>query len=125
MRQMLLFDNHLTGSIPASIKNMTILSTVLLQNNLLTGHPGKHFKMPNDASAANTTFPNLQVVDIGDNRFSGTVPEEFFRLPRLRCSSNCVLSTVSFCSYDTNNPLLVCSYLRLQIFRHHQGVLQR
>ena len=81
MRQMLLFDNHLTGQIPESITNMSILTTVLLQNNLLTGRPGVHFDLPMDD---NTTFFNLQVVDIGDNRFSGTVPTEFFRLPRIR-----------------------------------------
>eukprot|EP00603_Paraphysomonas_imperforata_P015088 CAMPEP_0114455140 /NCGR_PEP_ID=MMETSP0104-20121206/2944_1 /TAXON_ID=37642 ORGANISM="Paraphysomonas imperforata, Strain PA2" /NCGR_SAMPLE_ID=MMETSP0104 /ASSEMBLY_ACC=CAM_ASM_000202 /LENGTH=1477 /DNA_ID=CAMNT_0001627547 /DNA_START=33 /DNA_END=4466 /DNA_ORIENTATION=+ len=108
MRQMLLFDNHLTGPIPASIKNMTILSTLLLQNNLLTGHPGEHFDMPTDASMANITFPNLQVVDIGDNRFSGSVPEEFFRLPRLR-----YFAITKGC-YDGDLPHAICDASSLE-----------
>lgn len=87
MRELFLFDNQLTGQVPASVRNMTILTTLLLQGNLLTGPPGQHFTLEDEGgggSSSNITFRNLQVVDIGDNKFSGTVPVEFFKLPRLR-----------------------------------------
>ena len=48
---------------------------MLLQHNLLTGQPGQSFDVfPDGAEAgANVThFRNLQVVDIGDNRFTSS-----------------------------------------------------
>ena len=77
LRQLSLFDNQFSGSIPVAFKNLTVLSTVLLQHNLLTGQPGLPF-------TDNTSFFNLQVVNIGDNLFTGSLPLEFFKLPRLR-----------------------------------------
>lgn len=101
LRQLFLFDNYLTGPLPPSSRNLTLLSTILLQRNLLSGQPGLPFSFappPRDSTASATSksisggiglfnrssFLNLQVVDIGDNRFSGSLPVEFFRLPRLR-----------------------------------------
>ena len=88
MRQLFLFDNMLTGQIPVAIRNLTIVSTVLLQHNLLSGHPGAPFVISEEN---NTSFLNLQVVNIGDNTFSGTIPTEFFKLPRLRYAG-CIIS---------------------------------
>ncbi|GAY41428.1 putative receptor-like protein kinase [Citrus sinensis] len=61
-------ENQFSGTVPPSLYNMSSLENILLDVNGFTGN------LPLDIGV---TLPNLQVFAIGDNYFSGSIPESF------------------------------------------------
>ncbi|CAL9092975.1 unnamed protein product [Musa acuminata var. zebrina] len=75
-------DNKLSGEIPSSIKKLTQLRSLHLNNNSLHGHLPLSLKH----------CSGLVFLDLGDNKFSGTIPtwiaQNFQKLEVLRLCSN-------------------------------------
>jgi len=65
-----LYNNHLTGSIPPEIGNLTNLSYLRLSNNQLTG--------PIPSEIGNLT--NLSRIYLNDNQLTGEIPESICNL---------------------------------------------
>lgn len=82
LRQVSLFNNFLTGTIPP-LQNCASIQTILLQNNKLIGDPGKAFEISIDTTLKYTNFSLLQAIDLSDNYFSSTIPKQIFQLPRI------------------------------------------
>jgi Leucine-rich repeat (LRR) protein len=94
-------DNHLTGPIPMGISNMTKMYRLLLQNNLLSG------KVLDGVFAEDMTL--LEIVDVSNNKLSGSVPKNIFSLPRattIALSLNC---------FRGDLPEEMCSVQELQV----------
>ncbi|KAL5708780.1 non-specific serine/threonine protein kinase [Ranunculus cassubicifolius] len=70
VEELLLYENQLSGQIPSSVRNMTRLSSMYLGNNFLIGKI---------SSILNN--PNLQLLDLSYNKFSGTIPSREVVLP--------------------------------------------
>jgi Leucine-rich repeat (LRR) protein len=70
-----LYDNQLTGSVDGLFSSMRQLEDLQLQSNRLTGPIAQLL----DWSRANQT----SLLDLSDNAFSGSLPEELFQLPHL------------------------------------------
>lgn len=64
LEEMLLFGNHISGSIPVDIKNLESLTRFDLHDNFLMG------KIP----GAIGSLSSLQVLDLSNNRLSGQIP---------------------------------------------------
>ena len=69
-----LFENSLSGPIPAAFGNLSKLRIVRLAENQLTGN------LPPGLGG----LPDLETLDLADNDLSGPVPPEFKGLRRLR-----------------------------------------
>ncbi|KAG9135551.1 hypothetical protein Leryth_026326 [Lithospermum erythrorhizon] len=63
LQQLDLHDNNLTGEIPASISNLSLLQVLNLRNNKLEG------SIPEQLS----TIPNLRILDLSNNHLKGVV----------------------------------------------------
>jgi Leucine-rich repeat (LRR) protein len=81
LRQLTLFNNLLTGTLPP-LQNCANLQTILLQGNHLTGDPGLAFEVTSP-SMTGIRFHLLQAIDLSDNDFSGTIPKQIFLLPSI------------------------------------------
>ncbi|KAL6143124.1 hypothetical protein ACLB2K_053820 [Fragaria x ananassa] len=66
--------NGLTGSIPLSLGNLSLLTTMVLSNNYLTGEIPHFWK----------SIPELYIVDMSNNSLSGTIPRSMDSLVSLR-----------------------------------------
>ncbi|MCU0426130.1 MAG: IPT/TIG domain-containing protein [Candidatus Kapabacteria bacterium] len=75
LRRLWLGGNQLTGEVPESMRSLTALEELLLDNNQLFGESVMRI-VP--------SLTNLQTLDIGRNRFSGTLPNTLGNLRRLR-----------------------------------------
>ena len=71
--ELVLWDNQLTGPIPAELGNLTNLNELYLSGNQLTG--------PIPAELANLT--NLSNLDLGGNELTGPIPAELGNLTNL------------------------------------------
>lgn len=83
--QVVLVNNMLTGTLPCSISNMRWLYYLGVTNNLLSGSL--------DCVFNHHTQAHLEVVSLGDNQFTGTLPEEVFLVSNLSvffAFSNCL-----------------------------------
>ena len=82
-----LYDNNLTGTLPKSLKNLTLIYNLYLDKNNLTG------TIPEEL----IEMSNLHVVDIARNHFSGEFPEKPFRewMNRAKTRSN-------FCFFEND-----------------------
>ena len=65
-----LYDQDISGTIPAQFGNLTGLTTVLLRDNKLTG-------------AIPTRLGNLSYLDLSNNRLTGSIPTQLSSLTRL------------------------------------------
>eukprot|EP01039_Chlorochromonas_danica_P005773 gene5773-6357_t len=75
LRLFSLYENNLGGSVPKCISNMHALEIFQIQENNFFGDIGCVF----NGSAQKA----LSIVDIGDNGFTGSLPEGLFQLPSL------------------------------------------
>lgn len=75
LRRLWLGGNQLTGEVPESLRSLTALEELLLDNNQLSGESVLRI-VP--------SLTNLQTLDIGRNRFSGSLPNTLGNLRRLR-----------------------------------------
>ena len=76
--------NRLTGSVPSSLSNLTELTILNLRDNFLRGTLESCF------SAATQT--KLRTVDLSNNQFQGTLPEQLYSMRSLKtiaAVSNC------------------------------------
>ncbi|KAL3701667.1 hypothetical protein R1sor_019689 [Riccia sorocarpa] len=78
LRQLLLQNNQLNGSIPDCLRNMTKLDELNLANNRLEG------EFPSNLFA---TLRNLQKVDLGNNIITGSIPDDLVDIPTLQVLS--------------------------------------
>ena len=70
---LLLRENQLTGSIPASLGSLTALRELYLDDNQLTG----------SIPASLGSLMNLQRLDLSDNQLTGSIPDSLGNLTRL------------------------------------------
>ena len=77
----MVFDNDLTGTLPSSIGLLARLNTLLVQGNRFHGDLSSIFHTEN--ASAYQPLPNLMILDISSNRFSGSTPYEIFSLPSI------------------------------------------
>ncbi|KAL1806203.1 hypothetical protein ACET3Z_029271 [Daucus carota] len=70
LQRIVLSNNRLTGSIPASIGNLSMLDEVHLENNELNGTIPSSFG----------NCPMLVLLDLSQNNLSGTIPNQFFHV---------------------------------------------
>jgi Leucine-rich repeat (LRR) protein len=89
-------DNSLSASLPSTFTHWTLLQYLNLSFNEFTG--------PSDVLASKN-FSFLQVVDLSNNHFSGTIPESLFVPPSLLTiigSQNCFSGSLpsSICSLE-------------------------
>jgi Leucine-rich repeat (LRR) protein len=82
IRQVSLFNNFLTGTIPPLAQCATI-QTILFQNNRFSGQPGTAFEVFNVPGTKYNNFTLLQAIDLSDNDFTGTIPKQIFTLPNI------------------------------------------
>lgn len=82
-----LYYNRLTGRLPAELARLPDLEILRVQHNRLSGD------LSDFVSALPTGSP-LEILDISDNIFSGTLPGPLFALPQLKtvAASNCCLN---------------------------------
>ncbi|KAL3513916.1 hypothetical protein ACH5RR_026633 [Cinchona calisaya] len=73
IRDLELFDNHLTGHIPSSIGNLSNLTILYLRVNNLTGRIPEEFGMLN----------SLYDIDLGVNNLEGDIPSSIGNLEQL------------------------------------------
>lgn len=92
---MSLFNNYLTGSIPASFRNLTQLASLQLQNNALSGNLDGVFDP--------TTQYLLQTIQLSSNELTGQIPAAVFQLPILQS-----FVTINNC-FDGTLPDTMCS----------------
>jgi hypothetical protein len=93
------FNNRLTGSIPAGFSALKNLQYFQVDRNNLTGNI--NFIDPVHQKA-------LLVIDIGVNALTGTIPEAVFQLPSLEifsASSNCFQGSLPKSLCTANNRL--------------------
>ncbi|XP_015951980.1 leucine-rich repeat receptor-like kinase protein HAR1 [Arachis duranensis] len=76
LESLTLSSDNLTKELPMELANLTSLRLLNISHNLFSG------RFPGDITVAMT---ELETLDIYDNSFSGTLPEEFVRLEKLRC----------------------------------------
>jgi hypothetical protein len=98
LRDVLLTNNHFTGCLPSNLcdppflrmffaadnhfhcdlpplSNCSSLELLWIQNNFITGQPG--------ITVGDGNLTHLESLDLSNNRFSGTIPYEFFSLPMI------------------------------------------
>ncbi|XP_026408935.1 probable LRR receptor-like serine/threonine-protein kinase At3g47570 isoform X2 [Papaver somniferum] len=81
LRMLALSTNHLEGTIPISLSNLSVLEVFNLRSNNLHVSVNKlHGTIP---PYVGTTLPNLEVLFLGGNRFSGVLPNSISNLSRL------------------------------------------
>ena len=90
----------LSGRIPSQISTTMNLRYLRLENNRLTGGLGGVFS---------PTQSLLQLVDLGSNKLTGTLPVELFQLPKLR-----ILSLMKN-SFSGSIPEALCELSQLQV----------
>jgi hypothetical protein len=78
LRELILYNNQLTGVIPTQFGTLTNLRVVLLQNNRLNG------SLPPDIG----NWTNLQTLLLQNNQLSGDVPTTFVNLTQLGTVDN-------------------------------------
>nr|XP_011467701.1 PREDICTED: probable leucine-rich repeat receptor-like protein kinase At1g35710 isoform X1 [Fragaria vesca subsp. vesca] len=66
--------NDLSGRIPLSLGNLSVLTTMVISNNYLTGEIPHFWK----------SIPDLYIVDMSNNSLSGTIPRSMDSLISLR-----------------------------------------
>ncbi|CAH9117869.1 unnamed protein product [Cuscuta europaea] len=76
LREMDLSHNNLTGDLPSSVRGLTSLTSLFLQNNSLTGSVILLSQLP------------LKDLNIADNHFSGVIPENFQKIRNLWIGGN-------------------------------------
>lgn len=84
-----LSGNYLSGSLPTKFGAMSLLNTLLLSNNDLTGSLSGVFQ-------PDTQF-SLNVIDFNDNAFTGAIPEDIWSLPyvgSVSLAKNCLHGTI-------------------------------
>ena len=89
--------NRLTGTIPKSLSNLTLIQNLEMQDNMLSG-PFLHEFYP----------LSLNVINIGNNKFTGVVPTSIFKSSVLQVyvmSSNC---------FSTSIPSVICACTSLE-----------
>ena len=94
-------ENRLTGRLPGSLSNLTALVNLLVNNNHLTGSLDSAFDSDQQSS--------LIIIQLSDNEFTGTLPEDVFRIPRLA-----TFAAVSNC-FEGSLPLSICDNSRLKV----------
>jgi Leucine-rich repeat (LRR) protein len=99
LQYLYLNNNGLTGSVPAALSNLTNLQSILLQDNDLSGNL---YNFVNPAKQL-----TLTTIQLSNNRFSGTLPDEVFHLANLT-----TLVAVSNC-FHGSLPAAVCDNQRL------------
>eukprot|EP01034_Spumella_vulgaris_P028020 gene28020-34812_t len=109
--------NLLTGTLPSMLSNLTELSLLTLSNNMFSGrlptmrfmqHLVTLFVQSNRLSGSlgglfRAQQRTMSYIDIGNNQFTGTLPEVIFELPNLlafAAVSNCLTGPI---------PLQVCN----------------
>jgi len=95
-----LSDNRLTGTLPAALSQLRQITSMLLQGNRLHGNLHHIFN--------HTVQHRLTTIQFSNNMFTGTLPEEMFRLPKLTTVvmvSNCLRGTL---------PSNVCTPAKLE-----------
>jgi Leucine-rich repeat (LRR) protein len=97
-----LAENHFSGTLGDSLFDMWYLSSLSLKNN--------HFRGSVDGLFHNISHRRfLSFIDLSENSFQGTIPEEAFLLPSLRVllvSKNCFFGSI---------PSTVCSAYSLSV----------
>lgn len=78
-------DNRLSGQLTSSVASLTELTKLILGRNQITG------EIPGEIISCN----KLQLLDIGDNGFSGWIPKELGQIPALEISLNLSLNQLS------------------------------
>jgi Leucine-rich repeat (LRR) protein len=73
LRELNLYDNSFTGSIPEAMMTITGMQSLNVSVNLLTG------VIPGSIGL----LVNLRKLDVSENQINGTVPRALFQLPRL------------------------------------------
>jgi Leucine-rich repeat (LRR) protein len=109
LQHLILFENRFTQHLPTSLSSLSRLETLLIQGNQLTGLP-KDFLMNSSTSPALPFFPHLQALDISNNKFHGTFPNEIFQLTSLR-----YLSIISSCFHGRISFPALCSLTKLEV----------
>eukprot|EP00602_Paraphysomonas_sp_CaronLab_P011046 CAMPEP_0185021922 /NCGR_PEP_ID=MMETSP1103-20130426/4621_1 /TAXON_ID=36769 /ORGANISM="Paraphysomonas bandaiensis, Strain Caron Lab Isolate" /LENGTH=1297 /DNA_ID=CAMNT_0027553721 /DNA_START=274 /DNA_END=4167 /DNA_ORIENTATION=+ len=90
---LLLYENGLTGTIPSLLHNLCLLRELSLSRNHFTGSLNDLF---GDISISSTD-KLIEVIDVSDNRISGTIPEAMFALSRLKTAAlglNCFTGSI-------------------------------
>jgi hypothetical protein len=81
LRTLDLSKNQLNGNIPASLRNCKDLIRIKVSDNKLSGHLDIEFPvMLNVLSDWITNLPQLQLLDLSNNNFSGRLPSNMERL---------------------------------------------
>jgi Leucine-rich repeat (LRR) protein len=88
-----LSDNRLTGTAPSSLSNLTELTILDLRDNFLGGSLESCF------NAATQT--KLRTVDVSNNQFRGTIPEELYSMRSLK-----TIAAVSNCFDQSITPAI-------------------
>ena len=92
-----LYVNYFTGAIPLSIGNITTLTELTIGNNLLNGTVPYHlfdnltsleyfyagYNILTGRFPSTAGVPSLKFIDVRNNSFSGTLPEELADLSAL------------------------------------------
>jgi Leucine-rich repeat (LRR) protein len=74
LRMFFIADNQFHCNLPP-LSNCSSLELLWVQNNFITGKPG--------VSVGDGNLTHLEALDLSNNRFSGTIPYEFFSLPMI------------------------------------------
>lgn len=92
--------NMISGTIPTTMAVLTSVTTFLVGSNRLHGTISDQFTNPDSY---------LQVLDLSNNGFTGSIPTEIFALPRLLAvaiSENCFTGSI---------PTTICDANKLQV----------
>jgi len=120
------YDNFFTGTIPDMFSQMPLISELRLQNNLFKGVlPQSLSTLQNNvikemiffiqsnllSGSLNNLFKSkkLQLLQVSDNYFSGTLPEDLFSLQSLQ-----IFSAVSNCIHGSL-PNMICNAISLTV----------
>lgn len=90
--------NKFTGTLSSNIQQMSLLVTLSIQDNFLEGSLGEVFHRSNNS--------HLLILDFGENKFTGNLPIEIFRLPNIfsiTAVKNCFSGQISneICESET------------------------
>lgn len=117
-----MFDNHLTGTLPASFNKLHLYG-IFLMNNQLTGRiPAFDSSLlysiglgGNQFTGTLPVFPHMekiQEIDLDNNQLTGNIPEEYNKLSSqasIGISGNQLIGVIptSFANLDSNSSILI------------------